>query len=206
MKSALTLFIFLFTSFPLYLRASGIYLLPTPKYINYKPSDTIDCINYKIDFSFNGTTALKYKEIVKEFNSEPTDSKQQLLHISCTTSVSARKMNHILIKHNVSEAVSDSLGKQGFVLIWEKGDISIFSFEELGILYGLQSVKQIIRNHQSPASLIIVDWPNQKRRIFFDDISRGPIPTVESVKREIRQLAEMRYTDLSFSLIPQPSA
>lgn len=198
MKSALLLLLLLVASSPLYLRASKISLLPTPKYINYKLSDSIGYVNYKIDFSFYGTTALKYKEIIKELNPESTDSQQQLLHISCITSISTVKMNHILKKYDVSEAVSDSLGKQGFILIWEKGNISIFSFGERGVLYGLQSVKQIIRNNQFPESLIIVDWPNQKRRIFFDDISRGPIPTVESVKREIRQLAEMRYTDLSF--------
>ncbi len=44
----------------------------------------------------------------------------------------------------------------------------------------------------------IIDWPDIGRRVFMDDISRGEVPTVEQVKRQIRYLARLKYNGYLF--------
>ena len=64
-----------------------------------------------------------------------------------------------------------------------------------GLFYGAQSLKQIIRhqllteNNLNIPWYYIFDYPSLEYRGWMDDISRGPIPTTEFIKEEIRRLA-----------------
>ncbi len=62
-----------------------------------------------------------------------------------------------------------------------------------GLFYGAQTVRQLIARTQTGALVIplvrIRDWPSMTWRGVQDDVSRGPIPTVEYVKEQIRILA-----------------
>jgi hexosaminidase len=66
---------------------------------------------------------------------------------------------------------------------------------EAGLFYGVQSLKQLIRANRTGNSipcLLITDKPTMRYRGWMDDISRGPIPTVEFIKKEIRTMAEFK--------------
>src|SRR5579863_6318580 len=61
-----------------------------------------------------------------------------------------------------------------------------------GLFYGAQTVKQLIRGSGNDTVLLmptIRDWPAMAHRGLSDDWSRGPLPNMEFVKREIRTLA-----------------
>jgi hexosaminidase len=69
-----------------------------------------------------------------------------------------------------------------------------------GIFYGAQSVKQLIRGSGKDAVLLIPtirDWPAMPHRGISDDWSRGPLPNMEFLKREIRTLAAYKYNIFS---------
>ncbi len=69
-----------------------------------------------------------------------------------------------------------------------------------GIFYGSQTVKQLIRGSGKDAVLLVPtirDWPAMAHRGLSDDWSRGPLPNMEFVKREIRTLAEYKYNVFS---------
>ena len=68
-----------------------------------------------------------------------------------------------------------------------------------GLFYGAQSLKQLIRhqliteNNLNIPCYSIYDYPSLEYRGWMDDISRGPIPTKEFIKEEIRRLAEYKF-------------
>lgn len=68
-----------------------------------------------------------------------------------------------------------------------------------GLFYGAQSLKQLIRhqliteNNLNLPLYSIYDYPSLEYRGWMDDISRGPVPTTEFIKEEIRRLAEYKF-------------
>lgn len=114
-------------------------------------------------------------------------------------------------------AVPAKLGDEGYILNISPGQIIIAGFDSAGVFYGVQSLKQIIRslgsNVTEPVMLTccqIIDWPQLKYRGWQDDISRGPIPTMDFFKKQIRLMAEFKlnwftlYTENVFKLKSHP--
>jgi hexosaminidase len=69
-----------------------------------------------------------------------------------------------------------------------------------GLFYGAQTVKQLIRGVGKDAVLLVPtirDWPAMAHRGISDDWSRGPIPNMGFLKREIRTLAAYKYNIFS---------
>lgn len=177
--------------------AKEILLLPSPKYMVYtlEGQDSAYC---HASFSFEGTPAAKYEELTEEFREYEGTSRGGELNVGCTLFKNKPEIKNVVKRCGLSLSIADSLGRQGFIVVWKASRVDIFALGERGVQYGLEAVKQIVRNRCRPRALVIADWPDLSRRVFFDDISRGPIPTVAALKREIRQLAELRYTALSF--------
>ncbi|MBZ5553140.1 MAG: family 20 glycosylhydrolase [Acidobacteriia bacterium] len=65
-----------------------------------------------------------------------------------------------------------------------------------GIFYAVQTLKQmIVRGEERGAHVQgahIRDWPAMRYRGVHDDISRGPVPTLEFMKRQVRTAAEFK--------------
>ena len=80
-----------------------------------------------------------------------------------------------------------------------KNDVIIMAPTPQGLFYGAQSLKQLIRhqllteNNLNIPCYNIFDYPSLEYRGWMDDISRGPIPTIEFIKEEIRRLAEYKF-------------
>lgn len=69
-----------------------------------------------------------------------------------------------------------------------------------GVFYGSQTVKQLVRGTGKETVLLVPavrDWPAMPHRGISDDWSRGPLPNMEFLKREIRTLAEYKYNIFS---------
>jgi hexosaminidase len=80
------------------------------------------------------------------------------------------------------------------------GGLTVTASTGAGIFYGSQTVKQLIRGTGKETVLLVPtirDWPAMAHRGLSDDWSRGPIPNMEFVKREIRTLAEYKYNIFS---------
>lgn len=90
--------------------------------------------------------------------------------------------------------------------------ILVAAHTEAGLFYGIQTLKQLIRTSEDKRGafvlpeLTIVDWPSMRYRGWMDDISRGPIPTVDFLKGCIREMASYKlnyftlYTEHVFRL------
>jgi hypothetical protein len=107
--------------------------------------------------------------------------------------------NRILVGLISSPRVSEALGRfggdvpfdlpEGYILLVDSHGVVVAGRGRAGTFYGLQTLKQIVRGEGAKAhvqGVRIFDWPIMRWRAVSDDISRGPIPTLEYFKRQIR--------------------
>ena len=84
---------------------------------------------------------------------------------------------------------------EGYVLIPEGSAITIVAATAPGIFYGAQTVKQLVTGRGSSAVLHVAsvrDWPAMRKRGLHDDLSRGPVPTLDYMKRQLRTFASYK--------------
>ena len=81
---------------------------------------------------------------------------------------------------------------EGYVLFTAKNRIYVVAHSAVGVFYGAQTVKQLVSGvggHAVFQGCVIRDWPAMKYRGVHDDLSRGPVPTLEFQKKQIRTFA-----------------
>jgi hypothetical protein len=90
---------------------------------------------------------------------------------------------------------------EGYVLAPDgKGGLAVIAETAAGIFYGAQTVKQLIRGagkEQVLLAPVLRDWPAMAHRGLSDDWSRGPIPNMDFLRREIRTLAAYKLNTFS---------
>jgi hexosaminidase len=92
---------------------------------------------------------------------------------------------------------SPELADEGYVLVIEPKRASVIAASASGVFYGVQTFKQLLPlpgSSSAPAipEGTIRDWPAMKYRAIDDDLSRGPFPTLEFQKHQIRTIAAFK--------------
>ena len=126
-----------------------------------------------------------------------------------------KKRNAIVFQLKDSIPAKENM-VQSYIINVEPNKITIEATTEQGMFYGTQSLKQLIRhqllteNNLNIPCYKIFDYPSLEYRGWMDDISRGPIPTTDFIKEQIRRLAEYKfnffnlYTEHLFKLDEYP--
>jgi len=194
------IFLFLFALPQMVDAQSQIHIIPAPEEVimtggeyTFSPSTHI-----VIENPGNTQTAFAASELASEIKTEmgfqplltdkPKGNPVTLLLIGRDT-----KSLEKITRTDLLTAVS--LGEEGYFLDVSSNQILIVANTEAGLFYGVQSLKQLIRANRTGNSipcLLITDKPTMRYRGWMDDISRGPIPTVEFIKKEIRTMAEFK--------------
>ena len=94
-----------------------------------------------------------------------------------------------------------TLNEEGYVLRASSTGVIVGGPTPAGVFYGLQTLKQLVRGDGADAyiqGVTIIDWPTMRWRGVSDDISRGPVPTVEYIKRQLRTFAMYKLNMHSF--------
>jgi|CZLA01.1.fsa_nt_gi hypothetical protein len=106
----------------------------------------------------------------------------------------------------VDELGDRELDKQGYVIRATDSGVLVAGRTAQGLFYGVQTLRQLL-HPEGPAgktlaipALVIRDWPSMEWRGVSDDISRGPIPTLDYLKMQIRTLAEYKINLLGFNM------
>lgn len=104
---------------------------------------------------------------------------------------------------------------QAYILDVTENNVDLLATSTQGLYYGMQTLCQLIsnaklQNSTSIPCMHIVDYPAMEYRGWMDDISRGPIPTMDFIKKEIRTMARFKmncfnlYTEHVFRLNSHP--
>jgi hexosaminidase len=87
---------------------------------------------------------------------------------------------------------TDEMRAEGYVITKIGKTLTVIGNSAAGVFYGAQTVKQLIEGNGESAVLHeanVRDWPAMKYRGLDDDLSRGPVTTLEFQKHLIRTLA-----------------
>lgn len=84
---------------------------------------------------------------------------------------------------------------EGYKLTLSQEKVAIRAESEKGAFYAIQTLRQIFRSSQIPC-LTIKDHPDFEHRGFYHDVTRGKIPTMESIKALIDDMAYYKLNSL----------
>lgn len=111
----------------------------------------------------------------------------------------SEQAKELLRKHEIT--FDSALHDEGYVLVPDgRKGLAVIAESSAGLFYGAQTVKQLVRGSGKDAELLVPtvrDWPAMPHRGLSDDWSRGPLPNMEFLKREIRTLAAYKYNIFS---------
>lgn len=88
--------------------------------------------------------------------------------------------------------LSGEMKPEGYVILPDGKGLALTAATDAGVFYALQTIKQLVTGHGANAVLhqaTIRDWPAMKYRGLDDDLSRGPVTTLEFEKKMIRTIA-----------------
>ncbi len=191
--------------------AQNTHILPTPQRVE----------NLEGQFVWDENVVLTYDASDAEISQIVTLLRQDLDHINGKQVQFARGV--IKGKHFIELIKTDHLGiseneDQGYRLTVNRNFIRLEATTSAGLFYATQSLKQLYRyafltsknGTISLPCMTITDWPNFKIRAWQDDISRGPIVSMDYLKRLIPQMAECKlnafslYTEHTFRTTCHP--
>jgi hexosaminidase len=104
----------------------------------------------------------------------------------------------VLRRHSLT--LDPAMRDEGYVIAADGNRIVVVAATSAGVFYGAQTVKQLVSGDGNEARLYratIRDWPAMRYRGFHDDISRGPLPTLDFQKKQIRTLAAYKINFFS---------
>ncbi len=85
-----------------------------------------------------------------------------------------------------------AMNDEGYAIVPTANGVTVVGATASGVFYGAATVKQLISGSGASATLqtaTVRDWPAMKYRGLDDDLSRGPVPTLDFQKKQIRTLA-----------------
>ncbi|MGC1462622.1 MAG: glycoside hydrolase family 20 zincin-like fold domain-containing protein [Terracidiphilus sp.] len=88
-----------------------------------------------------------------------------------------------------------AMDSEGYVLVIEPREAYIVANSSAGIFYGVQTFKQLLPLPGAARELLtgtVRDWPAMRYRGIQDDLSRGPVPTLDYQKHQIRVFAAFK--------------
>ncbi len=92
--------------------------------------------------------------------------------------------------------ISDrGIDSEGYTLEINTDKVSITGDSPAGVFYGIQTLRQLLNSAEIPC-LTIKDFPEFAYRGVYHDVTRGKIPTVETLKNLIDQLAYYKINSL----------
>jgi hypothetical protein len=86
----------------------------------------------------------------------------------------------------------EKMKPEGYAIVPDGKGLALTAATDAGVFYALQTVKQMVTGYGANAVLhqaTIRDWPAMKYRGLHDDLSRGPVTTLEFEKKLIRTIA-----------------
>lgn len=189
----------------IYCQAQNTQILPTPQQVEYQKGEFEWDNNVILTYDVSDTEISQIVEMFREDLKSIIPSKVPFSHgaLKGKRFVEITKTDHINAKENKDQA---------YKMVITESYIHLEATTATGLFYATQSLKQLYRCHSLKAKgdkimlpcMTITDWPSFKWRGWQDDISRGPIVTMDYLKQLIPVMAEYKvnffslYTEHTF--------
>lgn len=160
-----------------------MYLLPKPREINILEEVYVLTYDTCIQVNINNS-CLFYAKLLKE-----------RIHKILSFQLDIVKTSKVGNKICLSK--STELNEQEYELIIQKDGIFINGGDNEGLLYGVQTLCQIIAQKGAYLPFLhIKDYPEIKNRGFYHDVTRGRIPSLASLKALADKLSYYKLNQL----------
>jgi len=106
---------------------------------------------------------------------------------------SSAEAKAVLARHAL--AFEKPMEAEGYILAIEPHQAYVVAASSSGVFYGVQTLKQLLLVSGDKLALptgTIRDWPAMRYRGIDDDLSRGPFPTLDFQKHQIRVFASLK--------------
>ncbi len=123
-------------------------------------------------------------------DAEDTFTAQDLAQSLTARSIS--KSGTFTVELTRSQNLPDEQKAEGYTITPGPNSVTLSASSAAGLFYAAQTLKQLIENDGAAAVMhvaTIKDWPAMKYRGVHDDLSRGPLPTLEFQKNLVRTLS-----------------
>lgn len=171
--------------------AKNSMLVPEPREISFgKGRFPINPVNTGLQNEGNDSAlfSLEFEQIIDEYE-------------KLTGKILSSKKQKPLNIRLILSAEDSKIGTEGYYLTIKPKNIKIIAASPIGIFYGVQTLKQLLRANAAKGyipTLTITDWPALSFRGVMDDISRGPVPTRRFMRHQIQRLSELKFNRLSY--------
>ncbi len=112
-------------------------------------------------------------------------------------------MDYRIVSHSPSDSTFELLidsnlinHPQGYRLIVSPSRISFVAATNQGLFYAFQTFRQLLREQNPFECVVIEDEPDFENRAFMLDISRDRVPKMETLKKLVDLLSELKYNQL----------
>lgn len=162
-----------------------MYLIPQPQKMNVKGQNYI--LRYDTRIIVNNDLGMKevnYAKILK-------DNILENIGFSLSITKSDQAEDGIYL------TISSDLNQAEYRLAIAEKSIVITGGSSEGLLYGVQTLRQVIENHGAVLPcLIIEDYPEIPNRGFYHDVTRGRIPTLATLKAMADKMSYYKLNQL----------
>jgi len=162
-----------------------MFLIPKPKQINYGKGEFYVSNKTEIVLDYHcNSNDLEAARLLKE-------EMQRFAGLKIQINKAFHKVdNSIYLKKCDGES-------EGYTIEIKENDIIICGSDDTGLFYGVQTLRQIIRqNGMVLPCLSIKDTPYFKARGFFHDVTRGKVPTLKTLKELVDRLSFYKINQL----------
>ena len=91
----------------------------------------------------------------------------------------------------------DGITAQGYKLRISPDGVEIRGGDRQGAVYGVQTLRQIISENGAVLPAVeIEDWPTFRYRGFYHDVTRGRVPTLDSLKKLVDTMGAYKLNQL----------
>ena len=204
---------------------NSLKLIPQPKEVRVQPGSfrVRQTTHILIEFGHQAEDRIAAETLAEEIHDRSgmkltiigakADARHESKH-EARNIVLARLQDHKVRDFLAAKGLNaDSIGDQGYLLFSDARHLIVAANTGQGLFYGVQTLRQLLR----PEGRILIcpavsirDWPSMEWRGVQDDISRGPIPTEDFMKHQIRTLAAYKinlfalYMEQVFDFASQP--
>jgi hexosaminidase len=178
--------------------SAQVRMLPAPREVHFEGKTSLPA---RIEVSVPGhdagdqfaatdlLEAVKQSSVIQGTPAKPASAAYRVVLLR-TDSVAAKA----LLAHQ-HLAFDPAMDAEGYVMTIESHQASIVAASGAGIFYGVQTFKQLLPLAGAERELptgTVRDWPAMRYRGVQDDLSRGPVPTLEYQKHQVRVFAAFK--------------